>query len=64
MGLEKRFESRGLLLFARRIKGACKLTPQLYFHGLALGDFGLALRGLLGENALVSASTVAWLKEG
>ena len=32
-------------------------------NGLAEGDFELALRGLLGENAPLSASTVARLKE-
>jgi len=63
-GLLERFESRVLPLFARRAKGVSKLIPQLYLHGLALGDFDLALRGLLGENAPVSASTVARLKEG
>ena len=62
-GLEERFESRVLPLFARRAKGVNKLIPQLYLHGLALGDFDLALRGLLGEDAPVSASTVARLKE-
>jgi transposase-like protein len=63
-GLEQRFESMVLPLFARRTKGVSKLIPRLYLHGLALGDFDLALRGLLGENAPVSASTVARLKEG
>ena len=63
-GLLERFESRVLPLFARRTKGVSKLIPRLYLHGLALGDFDLALRGLLGENAPVSASTVARLKEG
>jgi putative transposase len=63
-GLEERFKSRVLPLFARRSKGVSKLIPQLYLHGLALGDFDLALRGLLGGDAPVSASTVARLKEG
>ncbi len=63
-GLEQRFESRVLPLFARRTKGISQLIPQLYLHGLALGDFDLALRGLLGEEAPVSASTVARLKGG
>jgi putative transposase len=62
-GLLERFESRVLPLFARRSKGVSKLIPQLYLHGLALGDFDLALRGLLGEDAPVSASTAARLKE-
>jgi len=62
-GLERRFESRMLPLFARRTKGVSQLIPQLYLHGLAQGDFDLALRGLLGEEAPISASTVARLKE-
>ncbi len=62
-GLEQRFESRVLPLFARRTAEINRLIPQLYLHGLALGDFDLALRGLLGEDAPVSASTVARLKE-
>jgi transposase-like protein len=63
-GLEQRFESRVLPMFARRTAEINKLIPQLYLHGLALGDFDLALRGLLGKGAPVSASTVARLKEG
>lgn len=63
-GLEKRFESRVLPMFARRTVEVNKLIPELYLHGLALGDFDLALRGLLGEEAPVSASTVARLKDG
>jgi len=62
-GLLERFESRVLPLFARRSKGVSKLIPQLYLHGLALGDFDLALRGLLGKDAPISANTVARLKE-
>ena len=62
-GLEERFESRVLPLFARRTKEVSKLIPQLYLHGLALGDFDLALRGLLGEQAPISAGTVCRLKE-
>ena len=61
-GLEQRFESRVLPMFVRRTAEIDKLIPQLYLHGLALGDFDLALRGLLGETAPVSASTVARLK--
>ena len=62
-GLEQRFESRVLPMFARRTAEVNKLIPQLYLHGLSLGDFDLALRGLLGEAAPISASTVARLKE-
>jgi putative transposase len=63
-GLEERFESRILPLFVRRSKEVNQLIPQLYLHGLAEGDFDMALRGLLGEEAPISASTVARLKEG
>jgi putative transposase len=62
-GLEGKFESRVLPLFARRTREVNRLIPELYLHGLAQGDFDLALRGLLGEEAPVSASTVARLKE-
>ncbi|MDO8715702.1 MAG: IS256 family transposase [Dehalococcoidales bacterium] len=62
-GLAERFKSRILPLFARRTKEINELLPQLYLHGLAQGDFDLALRGLLGEGAPISASTVARLKE-
>jgi len=60
---EERFESRVLPLFARKSKKVADLIPELYLHGLAEGDFDLALRGLLGEEAPVSASTVSRLKE-
>lgn len=63
-GLERRFESRVLPLFARRTAEVNRLIPELYLHGLAMGDFDLALRGLLGESAPISASTVARLKAG
>ena len=62
-GLEKRFESQLLPLFVRRTPAVNDLLPELYLHGLAQGDFDLALRGLLGEDAPISANTVARLKE-
>lgn len=62
-GLEQRLESRVLLLFARRTREVDQLIPELYLHGLAQGDFDLALRGLLGDKAPISAGTVARLKE-
>lgn len=61
--LEERFESRILPLFARRTKDVGDLLPELYLHGLAERDFDQALRGLLGEDAPLSASTVARLKD-
>ena len=61
--LEEHFESRVLPLFAKRTRQVRELIPELYLHGLALGDFDLALRGLLGEKPHLSSSTVARLKE-
>jgi putative transposase len=60
--LAERFESRLLPLFKRRTERVGELLPTLYLHGLAEGDFDLALRGLLGEEAPVSASSIARLK--
>jgi transposase-like protein len=62
-GLEERFESRILPLFKRRTTKVADLVPELYLHGLAKRDFELALRGLLGDAAPLSASSVARLKE-
>src|SRR5262249_16395873 len=62
-GLNERFESRILPLFVRRTKQLGELLPSLYLHGLAEGDFDQALRGLLGEGAPLSASSIARLKE-
>jgi putative transposase len=61
-GLAQRFESRVLPLFARRTRAVGELLPELYLHGLAQGDFELALRGLLGEGAPLSASSIGRLK--
>lgn len=60
--LDERFESRVLPLFKRRTSELGAMLPQLYLHGLASGDFELALRGLLGEGAPLSASSLARLK--
>lgn len=56
------FESRLLPLFAKRSAEVGNLLPELYLHGLSEGDFDLALRSLLGQEAPLSASTVARLK--
>jgi transposase-like protein len=61
-GLEERFVSRVLPLFKRRTEEVGRLLPDLYLHGLAEGDFDLALRGLLGDGAPLAASSVARLK--
>ena len=60
---EEQFESRLLPLFVHRSRTVADLIPRLYLHGLSEGDFDLALRGLLGEDAAVSAATVARLKD-
>jgi transposase-like protein len=61
-GLEERFESRVLPLFARRTKEVAELIPELYLHGLSEGDFELALRGLLGEGAPLSKASIRRLR--
>ena len=61
-GLEERFVSRILPLFVRRTKEVGDLLPELYLHGLALGDFELALRGLLGDGAPLSPSSIERLR--
>lgn len=60
--LDERFESRILPLFARRTREVGALLPELYLHGLAQGDFELALRGLLGDGAPLSPSSLQRLK--
>lgn len=61
-GLADRFVSRVLPLFKRRTREVGELLPTLYLHGLALGDFDLALRGLLGDAAPLSPASLARLK--
>src|SRR5260370_32741869 len=63
-GLTERFESRLLPAFKRRTEEVGRLLPELYLHGLALGDFDLALRGLLGHGAQLSAPSIARLNAG
>jgi putative transposase len=62
-GLQERFESRILPLFKRRTEEVGELLPQLYLHGLAQGDFELAFRGLLGDGAPLSPTSIARLTE-
>jgi putative transposase len=61
-GLSERFESRVLPLFKRHTVEVGNLLPELYLHGLSSGDFDIALRGLLGEAAPLSASSLDRLK--
>jgi putative transposase len=57
-GLDERFVSRVLPLFKRRPREVGELLPQLYLQGLALGDFDVALRGLLGDAAPLSPASL------
>jgi hypothetical protein len=61
--MEKRFASRLLPLFKRHTEEIGALLPELYLHGLSLGDFDLALRGLLGDAAPLSPSSILRLKQ-
>jgi transposase-like protein len=56
------FQSKILPLFVRRTKEVGDLLPELYLHGLAKGDFELAMRGLLGEGAPLSPASIERLK--
>lgn len=60
--LAERFESMVLPLFTRRTREVGTMLPELYLHGLSTGDFDLALRGLLGAGAPLSASSIQRLK--
>ena len=57
-GLEQRFESRILPLFVRRTEQVAELLLKLDLHGFGQGDLKLALRGLLGDGAPLSPSSI------
>jgi hypothetical protein len=54
--LEARFESRILPLFVRRSEEVGALLPELYLHGLAMGDFEFAWRKDLDGRDLAGAT--------
>jgi transposase-like protein len=60
--IEEHFESQVLPMFSRRTNEVGDILPELYLHGLAQGDFELALRGLLGKGAPLSASSIERLR--
>ena len=63
-GKRKRFSSRILPAYARRSPKVTEVLPILYLHGLSTGDFGPALRDLLGEDASgLSPSSIQRLTE-
>jgi transposase-like protein len=57
------FQSRVLKSYQRQSGNLTAMIPELYLHGLATGDFELALRGFLGDGASLSASSVSRLKD-
>ena len=59
---DEKFKSLILPYFKRKSKELGDVLPELYLHGLSSGDFELALRGLLGKGALLSASSIQRLK--
>jgi transposase-like protein len=63
-GERMRFSSRILPRYARRSPKVSDVLPVLYLRGLSTGDFGPALRELLGEDASgLSASSIGRLTE-
>jgi putative transposase len=44
-------------------RGTIIRQPELYLHGLASGDFELALRHLLGQGVPLSASSLQRLTD-
>ena len=63
-GERKRFSSGILPAYARRSPKVTEVLPILYLHGLSTGDFGPALRDLLGEDAAgLSSSSIQRLTE-
>jgi transposase-like protein len=59
---EEPFHSQVLPSYQRQSAAVKELIPELYVQGLATGDIEPALRGLLGERAGLSPSTVVRLK--
>jgi putative transposase len=63
-GQRRKFSSRILPAYARRSPKVTEVLPILYLHGLSTGDFGPALRDLLGEDASgLSSSSIQRLTE-
>src|SRR3954453_20001559 len=63
-GERQKFSSRILPAYARRSPKVTDVLPVLYLRGLSTGDFGPALRDLLGEDASgLSSSSISRLTE-
>ena len=65
-GVEERFESRVLPLFARRTKELGALLPELYLSGLAEVDFELAMRvwARIEDHQLIETLQTRGLRQG
>jgi putative transposase len=59
---DEEFRSLVLPLFVRSSHKLREQLPDLYLHGLSMGDFELALRGLLGKSAPLSKSSIDRLR--
>ena len=63
-GKRQKFSSKILPAYVRRSPKVTEVLPILYLHGLSTGDFGPALRDLLGEDAQgLSPGSIARLTE-
>jgi len=63
-GEREKFSSKILPAYARRSPKVTDVLPVLYLRGLSTGDFGPALRDLLGEDASgLSSSSISRLTE-
>jgi transposase-like protein len=60
--LRESYESKIVAKYERLTPEMRDLLPQLYLHGLALGDFEQAFGWLLGEDAPLSANSMLRLK--
>jgi len=60
--LREPYESKIVAKYERLTPEMRDLLPQLYLHGLALGDFEQAFGWLLGEDAPLSANSMLRLK--
>ena len=62
---DKKFTSRILPPYMRRVPSLDALIPALYLKGISTGDFTEALSAILGENAAgLSPTNIVRLKEG
>lgn len=61
--LRQPFESQIVQRYERTTEEIGQLLPELYLHGLSLGDFRPALELLLGSDAPLSPATIVRLKK-